>query len=350
MTKKPYLALGITHRCNYNCIYCNPVGENFGTEAKELPFSFWKDLIDVAYEVGIKTFRITGGEPLLRKDVIKILNYIDNLGDDVRINLCTNGVLLKQFVSDLISLRHLASIRVSLDTIDCLYDGYPKCLTKEKLDAIKNLHEKGIYIRVNTVVTRRTFNEIPKIITLCLVNNLDLKLLDLYYDFPNNREYWEENFIPLISIKNYIEQIGGKKKYYYNVDGGKGIPMYYYELDSIKIIFKDSLQGTHYHPLCKSCPEYPCQEGFYTPFVSSDGTLHPSHCLNPRFLVKMNNLTKDEIRTAMSFLLNEFEKSKHYSILPKPIQEKCTQSFLLLKELKPAKNHRFYFRQIEGKY
>jgi len=84
--RTPYIALAITYRCNYSCSYCNPLGESFGTSPNEISLQEWLKIIECAYEVGFRIFRITGGEPLLGKDVKELLRFIDEF-NDVKINL-----------------------------------------------------------------------------------------------------------------------------------------------------------------------------------------------------------------------------------------------------------------------
>jgi molybdenum cofactor biosynthesis enzyme MoaA len=320
MLKIPYIALAITHICNYSCSYCNPLGESFGTSPNEIPLQEWLKIIESAYEVGFRTFRITGGEPLLRKDIKELLRFIDKF-NDVKINLCTNGELLLQFCKFLASLKNLNGIRISLDTINP-FSGFPKYLTKSKLKAIKYLKRRGIYLRINTVVTKKNEKEVLKLLLFCITYKIDLKLLDLYWDFPQNKKYWEENFVNLRKFAYLLQTMGGKLSPVYNVDVGFGIPMYSYKIGGIQVIFKDSFRGTYYHPFCKNCANYPCQEGFYTPFISSDGTLHPSHCTNSKFAKTLPFKSKKEIRENLNWLLGEFKKISYSHKLPQFLREK----------------------------
>jgi MoaA/NifB/PqqE/SkfB family radical SAM enzyme len=144
----------------------------------------------------------------------------------------------------------------------------------------------------------------------------------LYWDFPTNKKYWEENFVDLRKFAYLLQNFGGRLSPVYNVDGGFGISMYSYKIGEIQVIFKDSFRGTHYHPLCRNCANYPCQEGFYTPFISSDGTLHPSHCTNSNFTKSLAFKSKKEIRENLMWLLNEFKRISYSHKLPHFLRKK----------------------------
>ncbi len=309
--KKPYLALGITSRCNYNCPYCNPIGENYGTSGKELPTKEWLKFIDAAYNAGIGVFRITGGEPLIREDILKILKRLEKYG--VKINLCTNGELLNRFVNKFTKMKNL-HIRVSIDTVE-QFKNYPKFISKKKTFAMIKLRENGIPVRINMVVTKSNKNEVWKLLLLCIKYKFNLKLLDLYWDFPGSENYWYKEFVNLNEFISMLSNLADKTTIF-NEDGGYGIPMHAFNINGIHVIVKDSIKGTHYHPLCRKCSLFPCQEGIYTPFISSDGTLHPSHCLFEPFVTKVAYKDVEEIERAIKNLLLKLSNVKKSNKLP----------------------------------
>nr|WFN98844.1 radical SAM protein [Staphylococcus aureus] len=116
------LRLSVTDRCNFRCDYCMPK-EVFGDDFVFLPknelltFDEMARIAKVYAELGVKKIRITGGEPLMRRDLdvlIAKLNQIDGIED---IGLTTNGLLLKKHGQKLYNAG-LRRINVSLDAID----------------------------------------------------------------------------------------------------------------------------------------------------------------------------------------------------------------------------------------
>jgi len=113
--KIDYLRISVTDRCNLRCFYCMPAS---GIQ-KVLPQEILKyeELIEIvksAHELGVGKFRVTGGEPLVRKGVIGFIEKLAKLGIDF--SLTTNGLLLNRYARDLLNAG-LPRINISLDTL-----------------------------------------------------------------------------------------------------------------------------------------------------------------------------------------------------------------------------------------
>jgi len=87
------LRVALTQRCNLNCVYCHHEGEcaQSNNGKKEITKEEIEDLLKVTSELGIRKVRFTGGEPLLRKDIVDIVQIASKYMDDVSIS--TNGTL-----------------------------------------------------------------------------------------------------------------------------------------------------------------------------------------------------------------------------------------------------------------
>ena len=117
-----YMRLSITSECNLSCIYCNPEGACNKTTHKGKNKYFspqeLEEICTAATKCGISSFRITGGEPLLRPDCEEIISRISGIEGVRRVSLTTNGRLLTpKRLSELISAG-LRGINISLDTVD----------------------------------------------------------------------------------------------------------------------------------------------------------------------------------------------------------------------------------------
>ncbi|MBD1381772.1 GTP 3',8-cyclase MoaA [Metabacillus arenae] len=155
------LRISVTDRCNFRCGYCMPEeifgpDFNFLSSDKILSFDEIERLADIFVTLGVKKLRITGGEPLLRRnlpDLIYRLKQIDGVED---IGLTTNGSLLKKFAADLFKAG-LSRVTVSLDSLDeerfALMNGN-RGNVKQVLDGIEAAAQAGMNVKINMVVQK----------------------------------------------------------------------------------------------------------------------------------------------------------------------------------------------------
>ena len=119
LIKQEYLRLSLTDKCNYRCKYCLPEGninsiksETFLTLEEHYRLSkIFNDLI------GLKKIRLTGGEPLLRKGVEKLISMLSTLSPRPKISMTTNGHYLNEKISGLI-MSGIDNINISIDSLD----------------------------------------------------------------------------------------------------------------------------------------------------------------------------------------------------------------------------------------
>jgi GTP 3',8-cyclase len=114
------LRVSITDRCNYKCVYCRT--GNQGAQFDELPTRDYLRLIRIFVSLGIEKVRLTGGEPLLRKDIVSLVGEISQLrtasyGEPLDIAVTTNGHLLAEMGAPL-ARAGLGRITVSMDAVD----------------------------------------------------------------------------------------------------------------------------------------------------------------------------------------------------------------------------------------
>lgn len=120
------LRISVTDRCNFRCTYCMP-RETFGADFAFLgrdELLSYEEITRIAQQfvaLGVRKLRITGGEPLLRRDLARLIAQLRRLptpsGDDLDIALTTNGVLLPKFAGEL-KQAGLSRVTVSLDSLD----------------------------------------------------------------------------------------------------------------------------------------------------------------------------------------------------------------------------------------
>lgn len=116
------LRISVTDRCNFRCTYCMPA-EVFGERYQFLPraeilsFEEIERLVRVFVSVGVRKLRITGGEPLLRQDLPRLIERLGAIDDELDLALTTNATLLPRLAGPLADAG-LRRVTVSLDSID----------------------------------------------------------------------------------------------------------------------------------------------------------------------------------------------------------------------------------------
>ena len=150
-----YLRISITDRCNLRCVYCMPEeGLPLSPRSELLAFEeIWR-VAEAAHKLGFKKFRVTGGEPLVVKNVLVFLQGLRNVVGDSTLCLTTNGILLGQYLDDLRTIG-VGRLNISLDTLD---PGRFKTLARRDgleavLSAIENACSAGFEsVKVNAVI------------------------------------------------------------------------------------------------------------------------------------------------------------------------------------------------------
>jgi cyclic pyranopterin phosphate synthase len=111
-----YLRISVTDRCNLRCVYCNPLGDCGFFEHKEiLRFEEIEHIAELFTQCGISKIRLTGGEPLVRKDIIRLVEKLAAIQAIDSLALTTNGVLLEG-LAERLKAAGLHRVNISVDT------------------------------------------------------------------------------------------------------------------------------------------------------------------------------------------------------------------------------------------
>lgn len=147
-----YMRISITDRCNLRCKYCMPNDIETTSMSEILTFEEIQKIVEASVKLGIVNYRITGGEPLVRKGCANLIQMIKQTKGVARVGMTTNGVLLEKQVKAL-KEAGLDSLNVSLDTIDA--EQFEKLSGKDELEhvlaGIDAALESGIPVKINTV-------------------------------------------------------------------------------------------------------------------------------------------------------------------------------------------------------
>ena len=151
-----YLRISVTQRCNFRCKYCMPKTP-FSWEPRENLLSFEELFlfVKVCLDEGVKKIRITGGEPLLRKDLDKFIAMINEHSPDVDLAITTNGFMLKHYAKALKNAG-LKRINMSLDSLKTEKAKFlaQKSVLHEVLAGLDAALEAGLKVKLNTVALR----------------------------------------------------------------------------------------------------------------------------------------------------------------------------------------------------
>jgi cyclic pyranopterin phosphate synthase len=152
-----YLRISVTDRCNLRCVYCNPLGDCGLFERKEiLRFEEIERIVGLFTECGINKIRLTGGEPLVRKDIVGLVGKLAAIPAIDSLALTTNGVLLEGLAGQL-KAAGLQRINISVDSAQ--RDSYKNITGFDLLPKVT----KGIYkaieaglapVKINSVIIK----------------------------------------------------------------------------------------------------------------------------------------------------------------------------------------------------
>lgn len=167
------LDFNVTDRCNFRCIHC---GIDAGTSNMPEPsLTELEKILKDTKELGGEKFEITGGEPLLRKDIEEIIKIGKNLGYKTKLN--TNGLLLTRYKLERFKELGLDGIAISLDGSNP--ETYNRIRQKDKktfekiVDAIRDSKTAGFYTKINTVASACNLEDLSAITELALSLSAD---------------------------------------------------------------------------------------------------------------------------------------------------------------------------------
>jgi GTP 3',8-cyclase len=214
-----YLRVSITDRCNERCTYCMPQELQEWLPREEiLTFEETLRLIRIAAELGVSKVRVTGGEPLTRRDIVHFIAQIPKTSGIKSLGLSTNGTLLARQISPgktmATALREagVQSVNISLDTLD--RDVYSQITGRDfhaqVLEGIDAVIAVGFdQIKLNTVLMRsRNEDQLIPLIEFAAARNLILRFIEMM-PVSTTEVLGEDNFVSILEAKRLIESVYG---------------------------------------------------------------------------------------------------------------------------------------------
>jgi cyclic pyranopterin phosphate synthase len=205
-----YLRLSVTDRCDLRCAYCMPEHMTFLPRADVLSLEELHRLALGFIDRGITKLRLTGGEPLVRRDMIELVRALGRkLGDGLEeLTLTTNGTQLVRFSDDLREAG-VKRINVSLDTLDRARfaslshrDSLPQVL-----DGIAAAREAGLKVKLNTVALKGINEaEIPELIAWAHGQGIELTLIEVM-PLGEVEEDRFDHYLPLAIVRERLDAV-----------------------------------------------------------------------------------------------------------------------------------------------
>ena len=206
MNQVNYLRISVTDRCNLNCFYCRLSEHyNYVKPSEILSFEEIVEVAKVANELGIDRIRLTGGEPIMRKNLPQLVQMLSSECELSDLAITTNGVFLSQFANELKNCG-LHRVNVSLDTLSRTC--YKKITGKDRIDQVLGGIQSAVKVgltpvKINTVLMRG-FNdhEILEIARLAKKDKIIPRFIEL---MPMGDIKWNDLFLPISKVRQQLE-------------------------------------------------------------------------------------------------------------------------------------------------
>lgn len=245
-----YLRISVTDRCNLRCIYCISKLHNFRSPDEILDYEEILKVAYVATSCGINKIRITGGEPLIRKNIVYLINALAKMEGINDFSLTTNGTLLSEYLQSL-KTAGLKRINISLDSL--CRQKYKLITGNDALNKILNGIDKALTLGLNpikiNVVVMKGINddEIIEFAKLTLTEPLYVRFIEL---MPLGCEvsFMKERFISNEEVRIRCESLGKLKKIQNISDNGITVS---YRFDNSKGVI--SFISPISEPFCFKC-------------------------------------------------------------------------------------------------
>jgi GTP 3',8-cyclase len=255
-----YLRVSITDRCNERCNYCMPRElQEWLPRADILSYEETLRLIRIAAELGVSKVRVTGGEPLTRRDVVDFVREIPKISAIRSLGISTNGTLLAhesasgKTMAAALKDAGAQSLNISLDTLDRHH--YAQITGRDfhaqVLAGIDAAIAAGFdQIKLNAVLMRgRNEDQLVPLIEFAARRNLILRFIELM-PVSTTEVLTEENFLPVAEAKRAIESRYGAliPEQSFRTNG----PAAYYQIPGRdqRIGFIGAMTNLHF---CESC-------------------------------------------------------------------------------------------------
>ena len=246
-----YLRVSVTDRCDFRCVYCMSEDMTFLPKKDVLSLEELERMCTAFVRKGVKKLRLTGGEPLVRKNIMSLINNLGKLidtGELEELTLTTNGSQLHRYADDLVAAG-VKRINVSVDTLDPVT--FQEATRWGKLEQVMTglaaAKKAGLQVKINAVALKHlNAMEFDDMIRWCGENGFDLTLIETM-PLGEISEDRVDQYLPLSQVRQDLEKRWTLKEIPYRTGG----PARYTEIveTGAKLGFITPLT----HNFCESC-------------------------------------------------------------------------------------------------
>ena len=247
-----YLRVSVTDRCDFRCTYCMSEDMTFLPKKDVLSLEELERLCGVFVKLGVKKLRLTGGEPLVRKNIMTLIRnlgqHIDT-GDLEELTLTTNGTQLHKYAEELFDCG-VKRVNVSIDTLDP--EKFTEITRWGKLEnvlrGIEAAANSGLKIKLNAVALRGTNDkELPNMVRWAGEQGFDITIIEVMPMGDIGAENRVSQYLPLSMVRSSLSEHFTLR----DIDYKTGGPARYVEVEETgtKIGFITPLT----HNFCESC-------------------------------------------------------------------------------------------------
>ena len=247
-----YLRVSVTDRCDFRCTYCMSEDMTFLPKKDVLSLEELERLCGVFVKLGVKKLRLTGGEPLVRKNIMSLIRnlgqHIDT-GDLEELTLTTNGTQLHKYAEELFDCG-VKRVNVSIDTLDP--EKFTEITRWGKLEnvlrGIEAAANSGLKIKLNAVALRGTNDkELPNMVRWAGEQGFDITIIEVMPMGDIGAENRVSQYLPLSMVRSSLSEHFTLR----DIDYKTGGPARYVEVEETgtKIGFITPLT----HNFCESC-------------------------------------------------------------------------------------------------
>lgn len=248
--KISYLRISVTDRCDLRCVYCMSEDMKFMPRAKLLTLEEIARIAKQYVDMGVNKIRITGGEPLTRRNVIKLFNDLGEMDGLSDLTVTTNGTLLTKYAEDL-KKAGVTRINVSLDTLQA--DRF-KAITRigdiqKTLDGIDSALEQNFKsVKLNAVIMKNhNDDEILELVDYVRERGLDISFIE---EMPLGDMGEHDRDKTYCSSDEVLRRIEEKYKLLPSTETTGGPSRYYRSADNESRI---GFISPHSHNFCDDC-------------------------------------------------------------------------------------------------
>ncbi len=247
-----YLRVSVTDRCDFRCTYCMSEDMSFLPKKDVLSLEELERLCSVFIKLGVKKLRLTGGEPLVRKNIMSLIQALGkrlDSGDLEELTLTTNGTQLHKYSKDLFDYG-VRRVNVSIDTLDP--EKFTEITRWGKLEnvlrGIEAADNAGLKLKLNVVALRGTNDEeLPDIVKWASDKGYDITIIEVMPMGDIGSENRINQYLPLSMVRSNLSKYFTLR----DIDYKTGGPARYVEIveTGTKIGFITPLT----HNFCESC-------------------------------------------------------------------------------------------------